>query len=470
MVRGFLLAMVMSVAARAQTPPPQGAPALESKGSADAQAQTSPAAEAAHGADAAPARRLTLEEAIQLALANNPDLRRQAILSESSAQDRSLAKSAILPRLDFNASIGATHQGVGTVVVQGVPFAQESSTFSTGALGMSLRQLIFDGGKWWNNLDAAELGLAASQAQVDEQRLQTSYLVEQRFYELVRAQRQLGVLGDAAARSREQADNVQRLYEGGRSTQADVYAARANRDNDEINRLGQESRVELARTDLSLAIGVDPSEALAVAEPPRLLDDPSQPPAAKEAVQRALASRPSLKAFDLQVQAQKKFYSASKGDYYPTVSLAGSWQRGTRDDLPRLFEAPGRESQLSGSVNLNWNLFNGFATDAGVRKAQLQVQLSENDLMNGRRNVAGDVEKAVAQLSTARSQARVAAQTEQNAKESLRLARTRQEVGVGTQLEVRDAELKLTQAQLARVGSLVDGREAESALRRAQGG
>ena len=105
-----------------------------------------------------------------------------------------------------------------------------------------------------------------------------------------------------------------------------------------------------------------------------------------------------------------------------------------------------------------------------MHRHDIQVALAENDLASGRRNVASDVQKAVAQLATARQQARVAQQAEQTAKEGLRLARTRQEVGVGTQLEVRDAELKLTQAQLNVVGSLVDGREAEAALRRAQGG
>jgi outer membrane protein TolC len=135
-----------------------------------------------------------------------------------------------------------------------------------------------------------------------------------------------------------------------------------------------------------------------------------------------------------------------------------------------MFNDPTRNSTLYGSVNLSWNVFNGFATGANVRKAEIQTLLSENDLMTARRNVASDVQKAVAQLSTARAQARVAQQSELTAKEGLRLARTRQEVGVGTQLEVRDAELKLTQAQLSVVGSLVDGREAEAALRRAQGG
>jgi outer membrane protein TolC len=416
-----------------------------------------------------PARQLSLEDAITLALDRNPDLRKQILLSLSAEQDKVLARSAVLPTLSFNASVGGARTA-GEVFVQGVPLGSRSSTYSTGNASLTLRQLVFDGGKWWNNLDASDMGLAASQALVDEQRLQITYLVEQRFYELVRAKRQLQVLTDAATRSRDQADFTQRLFEGGRGTQADVYAARANRDNDEIQRLGQERVVELARTDLALAIGLDPAEALTVAEPQRLMDDPAQPPPALDAVARALQNRPSLKAASLTVESNRKLASAAKGDYWPSVSVQGSWARGTQDDLGKLFRRPNDESTSSASVNLSWNLFSGLATGANVRKAEITALVSENDLQTGRRNVASDVEKAVAQLGTARAQARVAVQAEQNAQDGLRLARARQEVGVGTQLEVRDAELKLTQAQLSRVGALVDGREAEAALRRAQGG
>ena len=413
---------------------------------------------------------LTLDEAVKLALQRNTDLQRQILLSLSAEQDKVIARSAILPTVDFNASIGATRQGSGSVVVQGVSFPQAAAVYSTGRAALSVSQLIFDGGKWWNNLSAANLGLEASRVQVDEQRLQITYLVEQRFYELVRAQRQLQVLGDAAVRSRDQATYTQRLFEGGRATQADVYAARANRDNDEVARLGQERAVELARADLSTAIGLDPGAPLTVKEPPNMLAEPTQAPVVGEAVERALTNRPSLKAFALTAESNRKTASAAKGDYWPRVSLNGFWDRGTRDDLVVLFKAPGRDSQAGVTVDLTWNLFAGLSTDANVRKAEVQVMLAENDLVSGRRGVAADVQKAVAQLTTARAQARVAQQAEQTAKEGLRLARTRQEVGVGTQLEVRDAELKLTQAQLNVVGSLVDGREAEAALRRAQGG
>ena len=169
------------------------------------------------------------------------------------------------------------------------------------------------------------------------------------------------------------------------------------------------------------------------------------------------------------MESNQKLTAAAKGDYWPTLAANAGWNRGTTE-ASQYFEDPLKNSQASVGLTLSWNIFRGLATDANVRKAELQALVSQNDLANARRNVASDVEKAVAQLSTAGAQARVAKQAEQTAKEGLRLARTRQEVGVGTQLEVRDAELKLTQAQLNVVASLVDGREAEAALRRAQGG
>ena len=418
---------------------------------------------------------LTLEQAVRVALQRNSDLQRQVLLSLSAEQDRVIARSAILPSLTFNAS--AAYQRIngqqivgGVTVPSGGPALEQRTSYDPlFSSSLRLTQLVFDGGKWWNNLSASDLGFDASRAQVDEQRLQITYLVEQRFYELVRAQRQLAVLGDAAARSRDQANFTQRLFEGGRATQADVYAARANRDNDEVQRLGQERAVELARADLSAAVGLDPGTPLTVQEPPNIMAEPAQPPPLPDAVERALGNRPSLKAFSLTADQNRKLASAAKGNYWPQVSVFGQWGRST-SDLDLYVEAPGRNSQASAGVQLTWNLFNGLADQANARKAEIQVALAENDLANGRRGVANDVEKAVAALSAARAQARVAQQAEQTAKEGLRLARTRQEVGVGTQLEVRDAELKLTQAQLNVVGSLVDGRQAEAALRRAQGG
>jgi outer membrane protein TolC len=458
-LRVSLALSLVAFAAGAQggAPMPQGAPPVQ------------PPPEVAQQPGPLPPNGLTLERAVQLALERSYDLRRTQYEALTAEQKLVLARSTILPRLDFNAS-AARVRIRGQQVVGGLTFDLPVDVHNTFSGNIVVRQLLFDGGNWWNNLAAASLALQSSQASIDEQRLTTIYTVEQRFYELIRQQRQLKVLGDAAQRSRDQADFTQRLFEGGRATQADVYAARANRDNDEINRLGQEALVELARQDLALTVGLDPAEPLAIVEPAAMQQDPAAPPPVREAVDKALSQRPSLKAFALTVESQQKAVAAAKGAYWPQVSLAASYGRNAFDVGGFTDPDLGHNSQLQGSVNLTWNLFNGLATKANVQTAEINVLLAVNDLENGRRTVASDVERAIAQLAVARQQARIAAQTEQTSAENLRLARTRQQVGVGTQLEVRDAELKLTQSQLARANALVNGHEAESALRRATGG
>ena len=462
MIRSALLASSIAFAAAAQggSVSAQQPPAPAQQPEAPVQPPGPPAANA-----------VTLERAIQISLERNYDQLRTQYLALSADKDVTISRSAILPSLDFNASVTPTRRN-GPVFVSGVevPGSTTTDTFRVYTFGASVTQLLFDGGKWWNNLSAASSTLASSEANVEEQRLTTVFTVEQRFYELVRQQRQLKVLGDAATRSRDQADFTQRLFEGGRATQADVYAARANRDNDEINRLGQEARVELARQDLALAIGADPAEPLAIVEPAAMNQEPAQPPPAKDAVGKALSQRPSLKAFAFAAESQRNLASAAKGGYWPQLTAQLAYNRTTNNFNTLTDPDLSVNNTLTATIGLRWNVFQGLNTKASVEKADIAVLLAENVLQNGRRGVASDVERAVAQLAVARQQARIASQTLVKANENLRLARTRQQVGVGTQLEVRDAELKLTQSELARANALVDGHEAESALRRATGG
>jgi outer membrane protein TolC len=433
---------------------------------------------AASPAASSPGRtRVTLERALAMAQARNAELRRSALRIGSAEADKRLARAAMLPHVRVDASVerdwaeGGEVNGsfVDPVTGRTVLLRTPAQTFSSYAAGVTLQQLLFDGGRTSNAFEASERGLAAARESMDEARLQTAFLVEQQFYELVRAQRRLQVLTEAAARSRDQAQATQRLFDVGRQTLADVYAARTNRDNDEMNRMGQEARVEVARQELAVTIGADPGEPIAIEEPPGLLDDPARAPAVDSAIAKALASRPGLRALAEAAESERRAAAAAASEHWPQISLFVGYDRRTWD-LGAFTSPPGRAGTVSAGVRLSWNLFDGFATSAQIAKALVQVQQAENDLAEGRRAVAAEVANAVEQLMVARQLVRTASRNEENAREALRLARSRQEVGAGTQLEVRDAELKLTQSQLASLGALVGGRVAEAALRRATGG
>jgi len=322
--------------ATSPTPPPTGGPAptpVPTQGVAAAPPQVETDSEHPTGP-------LSLDGAVQIALSRNHDVILAALNAMQAEQAYFISRGNILPNLAFNAQVGFNYAGstparntvIGGVQVQ-LP-AEASSTSGNYGVGLSFSQLVFDGGAWWNNLDAAKFNFKSLEATVAEQKLQTTYQVTQAFLELVRAQKQLAVFEEAAKRSRDQVDFEERLYNGGKAAQADVYAARSNRDNDEINRLSSAALVDQNRYALGILLGIDPASPMVVVEPAELKDLPPAPPPPANAVERALSTRPSLVAYELALRSTQKTSSALKGRYYPSVSLQASYTRYTQQGEP----------------------------------------------------------------------------------------------------------------------------------------
>ena len=99
-----------------------------------------------------PANALTIEQAIQIALDRNYDLRRSEYQAATAEQNLVLARSIILPQLGFNGSVTKIRQGAGTQVISGLPFVRATDIFTQYVGNVVLRQLVFDGGNCWNNL------------------------------------------------------------------------------------------------------------------------------------------------------------------------------------------------------------------------------------------------------------------------------------------------------------------------------
>jgi outer membrane protein len=61
---------------------------------------------------------------------------------------------------------------------------------------------------------------------------------------------------------------------------------------------------------------------------------------------------------------------SSKGDYYPTLSVGANYTAQHVDDSAGLM-LPERQGQIA--VQMNWNLFSGYQTDAKVQEAKIAV-------------------------------------------------------------------------------------------------
>ncbi|MBL9038858.1 MAG: TolC family protein, partial [Archangium sp.] len=150
----------------------------------------------------------------------------QAIQSELSLQSaqagRVSARSSILPRVDVSAGVSdfiagpqRTFSTVPSLDENGQPaFVQRAVDvpgFSRGSFtfGVSVSQLLYDGGRWWRAIAQAASQEEAARGQLDEQRLASELEAVRRFYELVRAQLTRQVLQATLQRSRTQLERAQ---------------------------------------------------------------------------------------------------------------------------------------------------------------------------------------------------------------------------------------------------------------------
>ena len=84
-----------------------------------------------------------------------------------------------------------------------------------------------------------------------------------------------------------------------------------------------------------------------------------------------------------------------KYSYYPTVSLNGSYQKNAYSNTYNFFSKDGTWFTTSyAGLSINVPIFSGFAKDANLKKARLQLQQTQNQIDNLKNSIDNDVAQA----------------------------------------------------------------------------
>ncbi|MEW6284279.1 MAG: TolC family protein, partial [Candidatus Eremiobacterota bacterium] len=177
---------------------------------------------------------LTLPDARRLALAHHPTLRAALARSEQSREQVEIVASPARPQLNLTGSLAHQQQAAGPPVeatfpslAPGIPpvtqeFQPQAITYSSGQVELTVRQLLFDGGRIEASLeearklgDQANAALVATSHQVDLN-VQLAYL------DALEARARQQVARDSLELAREQQRSAQARFEGGVAPRADT--------------------------------------------------------------------------------------------------------------------------------------------------------------------------------------------------------------------------------------------------------
>ncbi len=313
--------------------------------------------------------RLTIEEAVRLALTRNPEIQ---IAQDAYEETRGIIKevrSRALPQVTF--------QGYGLRLRD--PSILNSSSFdkvpqefkdalvpvpsNMFELSLNLKQPIYTAGKVRTALRLAEENLGEKDASKEVARQQLTFRVFQAFNNLLLAEGNMAIVRETQQQRQEHLAQARVRFNNGVATEIDVLRSEVNVANYEPELIRAENRIRLARAGINNLIVIDLETPTQIAG--SLEYRPWNAGSLEELQRVTLDRRPELQVASRQLQQARLTQSLAKAENKLSVDMETQWGYAVRQ--PQNFF----DSDYS-----RWNITFNFrlpVIDSG-RKAGLLMQ------------------------------------------------------------------------------------------------
>jgi outer membrane protein len=393
--------------------------------------------------------RLSLEQAVALALKQNPTEQIGVLNAAESIQDKNITRSALLPQADLRASeslnrINLTAEFGGKPLVPGEKLPGHIGPYQIISAGPAFGTEIFDLALW-RRYQASRANVDASNADSLSTREQVILLVVSQYIGVLRA-----VANVEASRSRVELaqalyDQAADLQKQGVGTGIDTLRANVELQNEKQVLIQAEDDRDSSLFGLSKLLNLDPRERIELADSLSFFETPQ--PEVDPSIDQALGARQEWKAILQREKITKLDKQAAQYERLPTLRADGNWYYlGTTLDngIPTY--------QYAASFDMP--LFTSGRIKAEVTKSNLELQKLEQQKDDLRNEIALEVKTSLLNLQSARNEVQVADLGVVLAKQEVDQARDRFSAGVANNIEVITAQDSLSRANDNQIAAL----------------
>lgn len=427
---------------------------------------------------------ISADEAVRLALTQNPELERALIEKERA---RLLVDSADAERTPiFSADAGYRYGQFPDLSAQGTRLIDSSALSLAGrlahtlpigtrvALSASLNRGVRDSivlgdlGVAYDASIAAEITqpllrgagrdvvdaalIAARQAerlrlaQNNELASQILLQVLSTYWDLWLAEQSLEIQQGAGELARQNMQNIEVRLEAGAVAPADLIPLRIEIAGVEERLLTARARVRERSVELARLLGLPPDRQLRARS-----DAPSAPdfPELDAIMERYEEEAYELRRLEIALEDARQQASLARNSARPALDAVGSFQldglgRTTPDALSQIGRAEGYVAFVG--LRLELPLINR-ARKADAERAELSVQAAEHDLQQARADARARFTTLINEARTARARVQLARESAALSRENVDAQSARFETGRGTAFEVVDALQRLQEAE-----------------------
>jgi outer membrane protein len=331
-----------------------------------------------------------------------------------------------------------------------------------GNAGFSADLELFDGFRRFNDLRNARATLSAAETAETSQRFQIAYQVKQQYYAALAARE-----SESAAQAQlQQAEQQLRVstakFLARTATRSDSLRSSIAVGNARLAMLTARNQRDVADAALTRLVGTPftvtatpagaPSDSVAL----QTLPDTAE-------LGRLADRAPSVLTAEANLLAARTASRAARAPWMPTLRMSyGRNLSQTTGSFTLLPDDP----RFTGNLRFNFSypIFNNYAREEGVVRADIAVTNAEAALRDARFAARQGLVQSLILLRTAREQAAIQTQTVAASEEDLRVQQQRYELGASTLLDVLTSQTTLNQARVALVQTRLDARVARAQL------
>lgn len=401
----------------------------------------------------------TVKQAVDYAMKNSTQVKNSLKDVEIQLQTNREITASAYPQI--SGSLGVTdYLKLPTTLIPaeffgGTPGDFEAVTFGTkynANYSATVQQLLFDGQVFVGlQARAASIEYAEKNVAVTKEVIKAN--VYKIYYQLVVGQKQIALLDANIARSEKLLHDTKALYENGFQEKLDVDKVNVTLSNLRTEKTRVQNQLQTGYLGLKYLMGMPVKSELA-------LTDTLSDSFLREGILTDSVRYEDRQEYLLLKSAEKlNEYNIKryKFTYFPTVSLTGSYARNAQRNKFDIFK--GSEPWYTTSyigLQINVPIFDGFAKDARIKNAKLQLAKTENNIADLKNQIDMEVDSSRISIGNALIALDEQVKNMDLAEQVYNQTKLKYDQGLGSNLEVTNAETELRSAQNNYFSALYD--------------
>ena len=396
---------------------------------------------------------MSLQECVDFALEHSYAVKQKILEKESKYVQLQTTKTSIAPSLGAN--IGQNFDFGRSALADAIII---HTTQATTNFGLGLNMDLFQGLRTHHQIQSDKLNLEVALFDIESAKENIELTITAYYLQVLLNKEMLEVVKTQVKISQEQVDRIQILVNNGKSSDAELYAAKATLATDQVSVVEANNAVRLSILDLAQLMNYPNVANFDIvtdsgnADIDEILNKNID---VYSVVENALQNRPAIKAALTRIEQAKRNIKIYQSGWYPTLGFSANFGTGYFYRFKELYGFPNQSfgvqfkdnAKQSLGLSLYIPIFDKLSTHYNVKQQRINAKAQELQLEETKRMLIKEIEQAYVN-AVASKEKYLASQV---ANTSSRIAFQYEEIkfnaGSSTNFEYNDAKNKYLTAQ-----------------------